>query len=250
MVEVQSNITGNGNGEFGGEVGGIEAKRAKLRFKRATINDTTATFGDSSTAESKPRRQRSIAAEKRASVTASDTGNFNKKVRGKAPNIPAEEEDDSPKRRGVRKRVGKGYKVFPTVEDSKSNAQFLLSAIEVAAVTSVGPRGEMTQWERGILGGPLQRIIARTPLSVVEKGGIIFDIGFLVMGGSIYFSRVLNGFTIPQIGKKKSKGTQEDTQAPMAAPVEQIVDNVKAGDLDGLAQPIPREILANMNGVI
>jgi hypothetical protein len=44
--------------------------------------------------------------------------------------------------------------------------------------------------------------------------------------------------------------TQEDTQAPIGARPDTIVNNVKPGDVDGLAVPIPNVITANMNGAI
>jgi hypothetical protein len=48
--------------------------------------------------------------------------------------------------------------------------------------------------------------------------------------------------------KKPKVETQEDTAAPVSARPEAIVTTVKAGDLDGLAVPIPTAITTIMNG--
>jgi|SRR5215831_7393092 len=246
MAEATVRESGSGILEDNGS--SIENKRRKIEFKRAEEGRVNDTFGDTGNAnESRPRRQRAIPANKKTTVTISDTrAESASKVKGKPPSIP-QEDSEEPKRRGrppVKRK-------FPTVEDSTNTATFLLSAIEIAAVTASGPTGEMTDWERGILRPPLQRIIARTPISVVEKGGLFIDIGFLTVGFGVYLTRVTRGLKMPSwAGKKPKVETQEDTEAPVAARPDQIVQTVKAGDRDGLAVPIPNVITSYMNGAI
>jgi ribosomal protein S30 len=226
----------------------IEAKRNKIKFRRAERDATNATFGDSGNTTSRPRRSRTPKPEQQTQVTIGDSrSEVAQKVRGKAPKLPAEEEEEKkPRGRGPARRK------YPTIEDSSNTARFLLSAVEIAAVTASGPQGEMTDWERGILQAPLQRIIARTPIGIVEKGGIFIDIGFLTVGFGVYLTRVTRGLKMPDwAGKNRAKvETQEDTQAPIGARPDTIVNNVKPGDVDGLAVPIPNVITANMNGAI
>jgi hypothetical protein len=251
MVEVGIGESENGTSGIGGEVGGLEAKRNKLRFKRANAADTTTAFTNGSETASigQPRKSKRIGDEKRIALEVEDS-NVRRKVKGKAPLPPEDDNEAESKRKGVKRKVGNRYKTFPTSADAKAQADFILTGIEVAAVTTVGPTGEMSEWERAIMSGPLQRMLERTPLSVVERGGVIFDVGFLVIGGSIYFSRIMQGIQLPTFGKMKPKGVQEDKAAPVAAPAYQTVATTKAGDVDGLAQPIPSVITQTMNGVI
>jgi len=245
MVETTVDESGRGILEDSGS--SLEAKRAKIAFRRASRETTGETFGDRSKAGS-PRKQRAIPADKQTTVTISDTRPEDaKKVKGKAPNLPAvEEEEKRPRGRPTTRRK------YPTIEDSSNTARFLLSAVEIAAVTATGPTGEMTEWERGILQAPLQRIIARTPIGIVEKGGLFIDIGFLTVGFGVYLTRVTRGIKMPDwAAKRKAKvETQEDTEAPIGARPDQIVDTVKAGDIDGLAVPVPSVITNYMNGTI
>jgi hypothetical protein len=240
MVETEIRESGNGVLEDNREAR-LDAKREKIRFRRATREATNNAFGDNSTT----RNKRNSAST--TQVTISDTRPENaEKVKGKAPKLP-EEELEEPKRRG-RAPVKRKY---PTIEDSTNTAKFLLSAVEIAAVTATGPTGEMTEWERGIIQAPLQRIIARTPIGVVEKGGLFIDIGFLTVGFGVYLTRVTRGMKAPDwLAKKPKVDTQEDTAAPISARPDTIVNTVKAGDLDGLAVPIPNQISAIMNGAI
>jgi len=241
MVESEVRDVGDGVLEDNREAR-LDAKREKIRFRRATREATNAAFGDNGTT----KRTRSAAA--KTQVTISDSRPEDaKKVKGKAPQQP-EEESEEPKRRG-RPPVRRKY---PTIEDSTNTARFLLSAVEIAAVTATGPTGEMTEWERGILQAPLQRIIARTPIGIVEKGGLFIDIGFLTVGFGVYLTRVTRGMKAPEwLGKKKAKvETQEDTEAPIGARPDQIVNTVRAGDIDGLAVPVPSVINQYMNGNI
>jgi hypothetical protein len=246
MVESTVNGVGIESGESDREVSSIDAKRNKIKFRRANATDTTDAFGNRSATESRPRRQRSPA--NKTQVTIGDSRPEDAKtVKGKPPK-ELEEESEEPKRRGrppVKRK-------FPTHEDSTNTARFLLSAVEIAAVTATGPTGEMTEWERGILQAPLQRIIARTPIGVVEKGGLFIDIGFLTVGFGVYLTRISRGMKSPDwLSKKKPKvDTQEDTAAPISARPDTVVNTVKPGDLDGLAVPIPTQISAIMNGSI
>src|SRR5215471_18124371 len=111
---------------------GIEAKRNKIRFRRATEQDTREAFGDNSTTTEigKPRRKRQISEERKTSVSVSDTRPaFSEKVKGKPPTLPEEKEVSSEKR-----KVGRPSKapIYPSFEDSTAQAKFLLSGLEVA----------------------------------------------------------------------------------------------------------------------
>jgi len=244
MVETEVRESGSGILEDSGD--SLENKRNKIRFRRATREDTREAFGDNSTTNTRQRRTRKPP--DKTQVTISDTRSESaSKVRGKEPKLVEEEvEDKRPRGRGPAKRK------YPTIEDSTNTAKFLLSAVEIAAVTATGPQGEMTDWERGIIQAPLQRIIARTPIAIVEKGGLYIDIGFLTVGFGVYLTRVTRGLKMPDwASKKKPKvETQEDTAAPIGARPDTIVDTVKAGDIDGLAVPIPSAISTYMNGAI
>ncbi|SRR6266576_2465286 len=244
MVEDNTNGDGEAIHEVVGNDGGVEAKRNKIRFKRASAADSSSAFSGS---ESQPRRSKRIPNDKRSTVSIGDSRpEVSKTVKGKAPSVP-QEESEEPKRRGrppTKKQL--------TFDDASNNAKFLLTAIEVACVTSIGPTGEMTEWERGLMQAPLQRILARIPIGYVEKGGIFVDCAFLIMGSAIYFGRVSKGIKLPTLsGKKRAQvQTQEDPQSPVAAQPHLIVDDIKAGDRDGLAVPIPTIIQEHMNGPI
>ena len=134
------------------------------------------------------------------------------------------------------------------VEESRTTAAFLLSAAEMVGVTVAGPIGEMTEFERGMLTPPLQRILQRTPVGIIERATPLIDICFLVMGGAIYFNRVSGGMSFPS--KPKSRAVQEDMQAPQSAPVERTVETTRPGDVDGIAVPVPSAITQVMNGAI
>ena len=237
--------TGDVSNEVVRDTSSLEAKRNKIRFNRASGETTREAFGDSGTTSARQRRSRKITDKTTLSIDDSRPED-SQKVKGKAPKEPEEKEE------GARPRGRQPVKrKYPTIEDSTNTAKFLLSAVEIAAVTATGPNGEMTEWERGIIQAPLQRIIARTPIGVVEKGGLFIDIGFLTVGFGVYLSRVTKGISLPDRLKKKPKvETQEDTAAPVAARVENTVTSVKPGDRDGLAVPIPTAILNNMNGAI
>ena len=227
---------------------GTERAKERVAFKRATINDTRDAFGDTSSTESQPRRQRTIPKEKRSSVTVSDTRpEFSSKVKGKPPTEPVEQVEE---KRPVG-RPKKSGKTYPSINEASDSAKLLLSFIEIASVTAIGPTGEMSEWERGFMTPPLQRIIARIPVEAVQKGGLIVDVGALTIGASMYFGRVLKGVKLPALSnKKKEVGVQEDVRAPVSAPVHEVVDTIKAGDIDGLAVPIPTDITRYMNGSI
>jgi len=225
---------------------GVEAKREAIRFRRAEGRETEAAFGNSSTATANPRKQRGIPREKQTEVSIGDNRpEVSSKVKGKPPTLPSEEPEQAKRKPG---RPAK--QIYPTIDDAGNQAKFLLSAIEIACVTTRGPQGEMTEWERGVIQAPLQRCIARIPISYVAKGGLVVDIGFLTIGSSLYFARVFRGVKLPTFGKKPVNETQEDTEAPVAARTEAVVTSTRAGDIDGLAQPIPSVITAYMNGAI
>lgn len=229
---------------------GVERAKERIAFKRATDGDTRDAFGDTSTTESRPRRQRSIPKEKRSAVTVSDKrSEFSSSVKGKPPKEP--EEDTSPSEKRSVGRPRKNSKVYPTITESNDSAKLLLTFIEIASVTAIGPTGEMSEWERGFITPPLQRIIARIPIEAVQKGGLFVDIGALTIGSAMYFGRVLKGVKLPSMSnKKKDVGVQEDIAAPVSAPAHEVVDNIRAGDKDGLAVPVPTAITQIMNGAI
>jgi len=237
MVEGETSELGNGIPDATGEVSSIDAKRAKVRFNRATKADTDRAFG---TGSNTTRRKRTTE-ERKATATISDIGSEKASVKGKAPPLPTDEKP-------TRSRAG--TKKYATAEDSKNYAAFLLSAVEVAGVTLAGPSGEMSNFERGTLQAPLQRMIQRTPVHIMERGGIVVDSGFLIVGFAMYFTRVFRGTKLPTFGKPKPKQTQEDTEAPVAAEAHRVVETIKAGDKDGLAQPVPSIISAYMNSPI
>jgi hypothetical protein len=243
MVEVEDRSSGSGISESG-----VEAKRKQIRFRRATVADTTDAFGDTSTTESRPRKPRGIPKEKRAEISINDTPSKDEhSVKGKAPKL-VEEETPEKKPVGRPKRSGK---VYPSLTESGDSAKLLLSFIEIASVTAIGPTGEMTEWERGFIQAPLQRIIARIPVDMVQKGGLVVDIGALTIGFSLYFARIGRGIKLPEFSKKK-KGEEivTDPMSPVPARVIDTVDTIKAGDKDGLAVPVPSAIQQHMNGAI
>ena len=244
MVEDEIRGTSDGLFEPVGEDSSLDAKRAKIRFNRASKDATERAFGSRSRTTTRKRATE----ERKASATISDTrAEKASVVKGKEPTLPT---DEKPEKVSSSRSRATRAKQYATIEDSKNYAQFLLSAVEVAGVTVAGPSGEMSSFERGVLQAPLQRMIQRTPVHVMEKGGIVIDSGFLIVGFAIYFSRVFKGIKVPTFGKPKPKETQEDTAAPVAAQAHQVVDTIKAGDVDGLAQPIPSIIAATMNSAI
>jgi len=133
-------------------------------------------------------------------------------------------------------------------DEAKSTAQFYLSAAEMVGVTVAGPLGEMTDFERGMLTPPMQRVLQRIPLAALERSNIVLDAAFLIIGGAVYFNRISGGVRFPT--RSQTKGVQEDTRAPVAAPTETTVDNTKPGDVDGIAVPVPSIIAQHMNGSI
>lgn len=241
MVEDSFGRATDGIRELDGEDTGVESKRKQIQFRRASKDATERAFGSRSRSTT---RKRATEANK-TTATISDTREEKASVvKGKAPPLPTDEKKTS------RSRATTKASKYASFEDSKNYAQFLLSAVEVAGVTVAGPTGEMSTFEKGVLQAPLQRMIQRTPVQVMEKGGIIIDSGFLIVGFAIYFSRVFKGVKVPTFGKPKPKETQEDTAAPVAAQAHQVVDTIRAGDLDGLAQPVPSIIAATMNSAI
>lgn len=227
---------------------GVETKREQIRFRRAEGNETERAFGNSSTTTTNPRKQRGIPREKQTEVSIGDNRpEVSSKVKGKPPTLPTEEPESEKRRVG---RPSGKKQIYPTIDDAGNQAKFLLSAIEIACVTTRGPQGEMTEWERGVIQAPLQRCIARIPIAYVAKGGLVVDIGFLTIGSSLYFARVFRGVKLPNFGKKPVNETQEDVESPVAARTESVVTSTRAGDIDGLAVPIPSVITAYMNGSI
>lgn len=138
--------------------------------------------------------------------------------------------------------------VFYSASEAEATAKFVLSAVEMVGVVSAGPIGEMTEFERGMLTPPMQRILQRTPVTYMERALPMMDLAFLVIGGAMYFNRISGGIRFPS--RPQTKGVQEDKASPVAAPVESTVSRTRAGDIDGIAPPIPTEITAHMNGSI
>lgn len=248
MAEGTANGAGKPVFESGGETGRVNAVKDRIAFVRANKDAADAAFGDRSTPIGSPRKARGIPANKKATVTVSDTEpNKDKKVKGSPPKEEPKEVEAKTNTR-TRSRSGK---IYPGIEDSRNQAQFILSALEVVSVTAVGPTGEMTEWERGFIQAPLQRIIRRIPIDYLNKGGLIFDIGFLSMGMAIYSMRIGRGHKLPQFGKaKKTEVAQDDLAAPVAAAPAVTVNTTRAGDKDGLAVPVPSVIGQWMNGAV
>lgn len=248
MAEAAVNGPGESVLNASGEAGRASTVRERIAFVRASKGVADDAFGNRSTPIGTPRKARRIPADKKASVTVSDTEpNKDKKVKGSPPKEEPKEVEAKTNTR-TRSRSGK---IYPGIEDSRNQAQFLLSAIEVVSVTAVGPTGEMTEWERGFIQAPLQRIIRRIPIDYLNKGGLIFDIGFLSMGMAIYSMRISQGIKMPKFGKgKATEVAQDDLAAPVAAAPATTVSTTRAGDKDGLAVPVPSAIGQWMNGSI
>jgi len=132
------------------------------------------------------------------------------------------------------------------VTESKQTAEYLVSAVEMVGVMATGPVGEMTGFERGIITPPVARILARTPLEIVGKFNPLIDGAAVVLGLGMYISRIAAG--IKGQPKQNQPNIQEDTAAPISAQPSSTVTSTRAGDVDGIAPPVPNVIREYMNG--
>lgn len=237
----------NGGGVRGATGAATKAKRGTITIK--PDNDPTTNsvpiVNQQSSNGTTTRRKHSEA--KRTTLSVEDRdGAPSEEVGSKVqPNRTTPAPESATPRARVYNRSPRRYM---TEGDSAQTAKFLISAVEMVGVTVAGGVGEMTEFERGMLTPPMQRILQRTPVGVIEKTTPLIDICFLVMGGAIYFNRISGGIKFPS--RPKSRAVQEDMQAPQSAPVEQTVDNTRPGDVDGIAVPVPSAITQHMNGVI
>src|SRR5215469_1052717 len=96
----------------------LEAKRAKIRFNRATREATGKAFGDNGTTSGSQRRSRKPADKTTLTIEDNRT-EVSTKVRGKAPKEPEEISDEKrPRGRQPARRK------YPTIEDSTNTAKF------------------------------------------------------------------------------------------------------------------------------
>lgn len=223
-------IGGETNGTSGSETSGVP-KGIELE----SIDEST---DESSGSQPTSRRHSET---KRTTLSVEDrTGQSEEVTDSSSRTTPA----PTPKRGGK----PKPRPSYMPESEAGTTAKFLLSAVEMTGVAIAGPIGEMSDFERGMMTPALKRILQRTPIGIIERTTPLIDLAFLVMGGAMYFNRISGGMRFPS--KPVSKGVQEDKTAPQAAPVERTVANTRAGDVDGIAPPVPSVITAHMNGSI
>lgn len=169
----------------------------------------------------------------RSSLSVEDRGNESESV-GPPP----------PARKGGRKPIQKVS--YMTGGEAKRTAEYLVSAIEMVGVITTGPIGEMTPFERGILIPPTSRILERTPVELVGKFSPLIDGAALIIGLGMYVMRVSTG--MKGSTTKPFQNVQEDTASPVAAQPNTTVPTTRAGDVDGIAPPVPSVIQQYMNG--
>ena len=120
--------------------------------------------------------------------------------------------------------------------------------IEYLGVAVAGLNGEMTEFERVAMTPAMQRSLRRVPIHVLEKGNVVLDSILLGGGMLMYFTRISGGIRFRKESLKK--GVQEDMSAPMSQPMQDVVPTTKAGDMDGIAVPVPEVFQRYMNGAI
>jgi hypothetical protein len=156
--------------------------------------------------------------------------------------------DSQPPKTQSKRTPASQVKKFMAESEALTNAKFYLAALEWMGISIAGANGEMTEFERTAMTPALRRTLQRIPIAALEKSNIILDSIFLGGGMIMYCARISGSVRFPRIPKKK--GTQEDTQAPVAAPTENTVKTVQAGDIDGIAIPVPDVFQRYMNGNI
>jgi len=118
----------------------------------------------------------------------------------------------------------------------------------MVGVVVAGPTGEMTPFERGILIPPATRMLERTPVQIVGKFTPLIDGAAIIIGMGMYIARVSSGARGSP--KNPPRDVQEDIAAPVAAQPASVVQNMKPGDIDGIAPPVPTQIRDLLNGNI
>lgn len=149
-----------------------------------------------------------------------------------------------PRKRNASVTVAK----YMSDSESLQNAKFYLSMIEYLGVAISGPIGEMTEFERVAMTPALQRSLRRIPIHMLERGNTIVDSIMLGGGLLMYFTRISGGIRFRKQSPKK--GVSEDMSAPVSQPMENVVENTRAGDIDGIAVPVPEVFTRYMNGSI
>lgn len=137
--------------------------------------------------------------------------------------------------------------IFMSATEAKQNAEYLVAALEMIGVVVSGPVGEMTPFERGILIPPTQRMLERSPIQIVGKFTPLIDGAAIIIGMGMYIARVTNGV---KGTPKNPPNIQEDQAAPVAAQPASVVTTTRAGDVDGIAPPVPNQIRDILNGAI
>jgi hypothetical protein len=182
-------------------------------------------------------------AQQRSTLSVEDRRDENQEV---GSGVPTSKTTPSPNR--VSKRQSLTHPIFMSATEAKQNANYLVSALEMVGVVTAGPIGEMTPFERGILIPPTQRMLERTPVQIVGKFTPLIDGAAIIIGMGMYIMRVSSG--VKGSPKNPVQQTQEDVAAPVMAQPASTVSNVKAGDLDGIAPPVPTQIRDILNGSI
>lgn len=196
------------------------------------------------TVRSSPTTRRKHSETKRSSLSVEDRdGDSSSQVTSSQPNKKTPAPPKAEEKTRVYNRRSRA--IHYSESEAQQSAQWLLSAVEMVGVMTAGPRGEMTEFERGMITPALRRVLQRTPIGIIERANPIIDLAFVVMGGALYFNRISGSIRFPT--RAQTRGVQEDTKAPHAAPVERTVDNVKPGDVDGIAPPVPTAISQHMN---
>jgi hypothetical protein len=229
-IRIVPDANQNANGETGSTDEFTVLSDEQLReFERSTDNGTPRK-------SAKDRRR-----EKRASVRVTDRGNEHSEVDSTEP----DKRTPAPTRR---KPPTPTVAKFMSESESLQNARFYLAMIEYMGVRIAGPIGEMTEFERVAMTPALQRSLRRIPMHMLERGNVILDSVLLGGGLFMYFARISSGVKLPR--RNVQKGVQEDISAPVAQPMETVVENTKAGDVDGIAVPVPEVFQRYMNGAI
>lgn len=183
---------------------------------------------------SDPRRNSET---QRSSLSVEDRGNESESVGSPSPS----RQTPSPRGRKPIQKVS-----YMNGPEAKRTAEYLVSAVEMVGVVTTGPVGEMTPFERGILIPPTARILERTPVELVGKFSPLIDGAAVVIGLGMYIMRVSSG--VKGNTKQTIQNVQEDTASPIAAQATQTVPTTRAGDVDGIAPPVPNVIRQYMNG--
>jgi hypothetical protein len=203
---------------------------------------TTSRANRNSTSKPTTNSRRNSATQ-RAALSVEDRGNEDQEVADSNKRTPAPNKPEKPTGRRVASRP-----IFMSATEAKQNAEYLVAALEMIGVVTAGPTGEMTPFERGILIPPTTRMLERSPIQIVGKFTPLIDGAAIIIGMGMYIARVTSG--VRGTPKNPANQVQEDTAAPIAAQPTSTVSNVRAGDIDGIAPPVPNQIRDILNGAI